>query len=201
MLGRFRDGAPTDRLRSGIVVPVVLTLALALLVMAGALLGARAAAVGRAAVGDTGPVLVGVELPSDGTAGPPTVTLSAPAAAYPQSGAVRDLVQRWADARNAGDLDAYRATLVPEARIDGAAFTATTRTQRVGSIVIRRIDPVAGGELVVPLGYVTTQDPAVAPPDVRVPRLCWQVSAVIETSRGEPRLREFRPGSQLRAPC
>ncbi|MDD7967281.1 hypothetical protein [Actinomycetospora lemnae] len=201
MLGRFRDGALADRLRPGIVMPVVLVVALVLLVVAGALLGARAAAVGRAAVGDTGPVLAGVELPADGSAGPPTVVLSAPAAAHPQAAAVRDLVQRWTDARNAGDLAAYRATLVPAARVDATTFTDTARTQRVGSVVIRRLDPVAGGEIVVPLGYVTTQDPAVAPPDVRVPRLCWQISAVVETAGGTPRLVEPRPGSQLRTPC
>ncbi|GLZ49350.1 hypothetical protein Acsp06_55350 [Actinomycetospora sp. NBRC 106375] len=201
MLGRFRDGALADRLRPGIVLPIVLAVALVLLVVAGALLGARAAAVGRSAIGDTGPVLVGAELPGDGSAGPPAVSLSAAAAVHPESGAVRDLLQRWTDARNAGDLTAYRAALVPEARIDPATFAATARTQRVGSVVVRRIDPVAGGELVVPLGYVTTQDPAVAPPDVRVPRLCWQVSAVVETGGGAPRLVDPRPGSQLRTPC
>jgi hypothetical protein len=201
MLGRLRDGALADRLRPGIVVPVVLAFALALVVVAGAVLGTRAATVARAAVGDTGPVLVGAELPADGSAGPPTVVLSASAAAHPQSGAVRDLLQRWADARNSGDLSAYRATLVPDARVDATAFAAAARTQRVGSVVVRRIDPVAGGELVVPLGYVTTQDPADAPADVRVPRLCWQVGAVVETERGEPRLVDPRPGSQLRTPC
>ncbi|MEJ2889332.1 hypothetical protein [Actinomycetospora aeridis] len=200
MLGRFRDGALADRLRPGIVLPVVLALALVLLVVAGALLGARAAAVGRAAVGDTGPSLVGAELPDDGSAGPPTVVLSPAAAVHPESAAVRDVLQRWTDARNAGDLNAYRATLVPDARVD-PAFADTARTQRVGSVVVRRIDPVAGGELVVPLGFVTTQDPAVAPPDVRVPRLCWQVSAVVQTQGGQPRLLEPRPGSQLRTPC
>ncbi|GAA4788973.1 hypothetical protein GCM10023200_24490 [Actinomycetospora chlora] len=201
MLGRFRDGALADRLRPGIVWPAVLGVALVLLVVAGALLGARAAAVGRAAIGDTGPVLVGAELPGDGSAGAPGVTLSAAAAVHPESGAVRELVQRWTDARNTGDLAAYRATLVPDTRVDAATFDATARTQRVGSVVIRRIDPVAGGELVVPLGYVTTQDPAVAPSDVRVPRLCWQVSAVVETAGGQPRLVDPRPGSQLRTPC
>lgn len=200
MLGRLRDGALADRLRPGVVLPVVLALALALLLVAGALLGARAAAVGRAAVGDTGPVLVGAELPEDGSAGPPTVVLSPAAAIHPESAVVRDLLQRWTDARNAGDLAAYRATLVPDARPD-PAFADTARTQRVGSVVVRRIDPVAGGELVVPLGYVTTQDPAVAPPDVRVPRLCWQISAVVATTGGQPRLVEPRAGSQLRSPC
>ncbi|MEJ2862201.1 hypothetical protein [Actinomycetospora flava] len=201
MLGRFRDGALADRLRPGIVLPVVLVLALVMVMVAGALLGARAAAVGRAAVGDTGPVLVGAELPEDGSAGPPAVVLSPAAAVHPESGAVRDVLQRWTDARNAGDLAAYRGTLVPEARIDPTAFADAARTQKVGSVVVRRIDPVAGGELVVPLGYVTTQDPAVAPPDVRVPRLCWQISAVVETSGGQPRLLDPRPGSQLRSPC
>lgn len=201
MLGRLRDGALADRLRPGVVVPVVLVLALIMLVVAGTLLGARAAVVGRAAVGDTGPVLVGAELPEDGSAGPPAVVLSPAAAVHPEAAAVRDVLQRWTDARNAGDLTAYRATLVSDARIDATTFTETTRTQRVGSVVVRRIDPVAGGELVVPLGFVTTQDPAVAPADVRVPRLCWQVSAVVETSGGQARLRDPRPGSQLRSPC
>jgi hypothetical protein len=204
MLGRLRDGvrdgALRDRLRPGVLVPVALGVVLVLLVVAGALLGERAATVGRASVGDTGPVLVGVELPADGSAGPPTVTLSASAAAHPRSAAVRDLLQRWVDARNTGDLAAYRATLAPGTRID-PAFAETARTQRVGSVVVRRIDPVAGGELVVPLGYVTTQDPAVAPADVRVPRLCWQVSAVIAQDGDEPRLVDPRPGSQLRTPC
>jgi hypothetical protein len=201
MLGRFRDGALADRLRLGVVLPIVLGIALVLLVLAGALLGDRAASVGRAAVGDTGPVIVGAELPADGSAGAPAVVLSPSAGAYPQSGVVRDLVQRWTDARNAGDLAAYRATLVPDARVDAGSFATTARTQRVGSVVIRRIDPVAGGELVIPLDYVTTQDPAVAPADVRVPRLCWQISAVVETSGGQPRFVDPRPGSQLRAPC
>lgn len=201
MLGRFRDGALADRLRPGIVLPVVLVVALVMVMVAGALLGARAAAVGRAAVGDTGPVLVGAELPEDGSAGPPSVVLSPAAAVHPESAAVRDVLQRWTDARNSGDLVAYRETLVPDARIDPTTFADAARTQKVGSVVVRRIDPVAGGELVVPLGYVTTQDPAVAPPDVRVPRLCWQISAVVETAEGRPRLVDPRPGSQLRSPC
>ncbi|TDQ50921.1 hypothetical protein EV188_109130 [Actinomycetospora succinea] len=201
MLGRFRDGALADRLRPGVVLPVVLGVALVMIVIAGALLGARAAAVGRAAVGDTGPVLVGAELPEDGSAGAPGVVLSSTAAIHPESAAVRDVLQRWTDARNAGDFAAYRATLVPDARVDPATFADIARTQRVGSVVVQRIDPVAGGELVVPLGYVTTQDPTVAPPDVRVPRLCWQISAVVETSGGQPRLLDPRPGSQLRSPC
>jgi len=205
MVGRLRDGVRDDvlrdRLRPGVLVPVLLVVVLVLLVVAGALLGERAGAVGRAAVGDTGPVLVGAELPGDGSAGPPAVVLSPSAAAHPRSTAVRDLVQRWVDARNAGDLAAYRATLVPGTRVDPAVFAEQARTQRVGSVVVRRIDPVAGGELVVPLGFVTTQDPAVAPADVRVPRLCWQVSAVVTQDRDQVRLVDPRPGSQLRTPC
>jgi hypothetical protein len=205
MLGRLRDGARDgalrDRVRPGVLVPVALGVVLVLLVVAGALLGERAASVGRAAVGDTGPVLVGADLPADGSAGPPTVALSPSAAAHPRSAAVRDLLQRWVDARNSGDLAAYRATLAAGARIDPSTFTETARSQRIGSVVVRRIDPVAGGELVVPLGYVSTQDAAAAPADVRVPRLCWQVSAVVAQDGDELRLVDPRPGSQLRTPC
>ena len=105
------------------------------------------------------------------------------------------------DARNSGSYDAWRATIASGARTDEAAFATETRTVRTGSMVLRRIDPVGRGELVVPLGYITTQDPADAPPDVRVPRLCWQVSAVVETGGNGLRLLVPRAGSQLRTPC
>ena len=208
MLERLRDRFGADEagwLRPVVLVPAGLALALVLLLLAGVLLTTRAAAVGRAQYGDTGPVLVGADLPADGTAGSGVVTMSAAATTHPQSAAVRDLIQRHIDARNDGDLTAYRATLVPGARVDEGTFEVVTRTMRVGSIVVQRIDPVGDGELVVPVGFVTTQDPADAPADVRVPRLCWQVSAVIETGSGsggtDLRLIEPRPGSQLRTPC
>lgn len=199
MVERIRGLAPVAR--PAVLVPAVLAIALVLLVVAGALLGARAAAIARAGIGDTGPVLAGATLPADGSAGPPQVELSPAAAAHPQAGAVRDLVQRSIDARNSGSYDAWRATIVAGVRTDAATFATETRTVRTGSVVLRRIDPIGRGELVVPMGYVTTQDPADAPADVRVPRLCWQVSAVVQTEDDGLRLVVPRAGSQLRTPC
>jgi hypothetical protein len=199
MVERVRRAAPV--LRPAVLVPVVLVIGLVLLVVAGALMGDRAAAVARASIGDTGPVLAGAPLPTDGSSGSPTVELSPAAAVHPQAAAVRDLVQRSVDARNSGSYDAWRATIAAGVRTDEAAFATETRTVRTGSMVLRRIDPVGRGELVVPLGYITTQDPADAPPDVRVPRLCWQVSAVVETGSNGLRLLVPRAGSQLRTPC
>jgi hypothetical protein len=199
MVERVRRAASV--LRPAVLVPVVLVLGLVVLVVAGALSGDRAAAVARASIGDTGPVLAGAPLPADGSAGSATVELSPAAAAHPQAAAVRDLVQRSVDARNGGSYDAWRATIAQSVRTDADVFATETRTMRTGSMVLRRIDPVGRGELVVPLGYITTQDPADAPPDVRVPRLCWQVSAVIEAGSNGLRLLVPRAGSQLRTPC
>ena len=188
---------------TAVLVPVVLVVALVMLLAAGLLLHDRAAAVGRASVGDTGPVLAGVELPADGGAGPPTVVLAPEASGHPESVAVRDLIQRSTDARNARDYAAWTTTMTADAvaGTSSAAFAAETRTQRVGSVTLRRIDPVGGGELVVPMGMVTTQDPADAPADVRVGRLCWQVGTVVTPDRGVLRIARVQPGSALRTPC
>lgn len=199
--GRTTTGAAL--LTRGVVVPVALALALVVAVVVGTLSAHRAASAARAAVVDTGPVLAGLELPADGSAGPATVTLSASAAVHPRGGDVAAVVQRTVDARNARDRTAWAATVTAAsvAATDTATFAAQTRSTRIGSVTVRRIDPVGVDDYVVPLDLVTTQDPADAPPDVRVPRLCWQVSATVTSERGSLRLSEALPGSALRTPC
>lgn len=186
-----------------VVVPVALAVGLALLVLAGALLAPSAARVGRAQVGDTGPVLAGAEPPGDGTAGAPSVVLTPSAAAYPRSAEIRDLVQRWVDARNAHDAAAWSTVVIPGVGggPQSATFGVSNRSERLGSVTVRRIDPVGAGNLVVPLNYVTTQDPAEAPADVRSGRLCWQVAVSVTPQRGVDKIDEPRPGSALRTPC
>lgn len=198
---RLRDAGATalGRLRPALVVPAALAVVLVLALAAGLLLRERAATAGLAAIPDTGPVLAGAQLPADGGAGPATVTLAPSAAAHPRAAEIRDLVQRSFDARNARDYTAWTAT-ISAATTARAAFDRETRTTRTGTVLLRRIDPVGGGDVVVPTGLVTTQDPADAPPDVRVPRLCWQVSLVVVP--GSPsRLTEPRAASTLRTPC
>ena len=186
-----------------VVVPVALAVGLVLLMIAGAMLTGGAARAGRAHVGDTGPVLGGAEPPADRSAGPPGVSLTAAAAAYPRSAGVRDLVQRWVDARNAHDAAAWSTVVVPGAGggPQSATFGVADRSERLGSVTVRRIDPVGAGELVVPLNYVTTQNPADAPADVRAPRLCWQVAVSVTSQRGGDKINEPRSGSALRTPC
>lgn len=191
------DAAPAGP-GSAVVVPVALAVVLLLVLAGGLLLRGRATSAGLAALPDTGPVLVGAPLPADGAAGPATVTLSPAAATHPRAEEIRGLVQRATEARNARDFARW-STLVSSGA-DDAAFTRDTRSERIGTVVLRRVDPVGAGELVVPTGLVTTQDPADAPPDLRVPRLCWQISLVVLP--GAPaRLVEPRPGSALRTPC
>lgn len=186
-----------------VLVPVGLALVLVVALIAGALLAGRASTAGRNAVGDTGPALVGVDLPADGQAGSPTVTLSPAAAAHPDAVAIRDLVQRSVDARNARDYAAWSATATAASvsAVSAQQFAQQSRSTRLGSVTLRRIDPVGPGTFVVPLGMVTTQDPADAPADVRVARLCWQISLTVSTERSVLRLAEGLPGSSLRVPC
>lgn len=186
-----------------VLVPVALAIGLVLLLVAAVLLAPGASQVGRAKVGDTGPVLAGTQPPADGSVGPTTAGLAASAASFPRSAEIRDLVQRWIDARNAHDPTAIAAVVAPGAGVglDAGGFGAQSRTERVGSVTIRRIDPVGAGELVLPLNYVTTQDPTEAPADVRSPRLCWQVAVGVSPQRGGLKLTMPRPGSALRTPC
>lgn len=190
--------SPGGGLRAVVAVPVALGVVLVLVLAVGLLLHGRATTAGLAAVPDTGPVLAGVPLPADGSAGPPTVTLSPAAAAHPRAEQIRALVQRSVDARNDKDYATWSTAVASPT--DEASFATRTRTERLGSVVLRRIDPVAGGEVVVPAGVISTQDPADAPADVRVPRLCWQVTMVVLPGT-PPRLLDPRPGSALRTPC
>jgi hypothetical protein len=186
-----------------VTVPVALVVLLALLGAVAAVLADRAAGNARDALGDTGPALAGLALPENGSAGSPTVVETPEAATSPRAAEIRDLVQRQVDARNNGDYGAWVATsaATSAASVSSAQFADRNRTVKVGSVILRRIDPVGDGEYVVPMGMITTQDPSAAPPDVRVPRLCWQVSMSVVTERGSLRLVDPLAGSSLRTPC
>ncbi|NMO92352.1 hypothetical protein [Actinomycetospora sp. TBRC 11914] len=198
-----RGGRLAALTRPAVTVPIALVVLLAVLGAAAAVLADRASGTARDALGDTGPALAGVALPDDGSAGSPTVVESPSAATSPRAAEIRDLVQRQVDARNNGDYGAWVATssATSSASVSSAQFADRNRTVKVGSVILRRIDPVGDGEYVVPMGMITTQDPAAAPPDVRVPRLCWQVSMSVVTERGTLRLVDPSAGSSLRTPC
>lgn len=189
--------------RPAVIVPIVLVVVLAVLGAVAAGLAGRAAGTARDALGDTGPALAGVALPDDGSAGPPAVAMSPTAAESPRANEIRDLVQRQVDARNSGNYDGWIATssATSVASVSSAQFADRNRTVTVGSVILRRIDPVGDDEYVVPMGMITTQDPKSAPPDVPVPRLCWQVATTVVTERGSLRIVDPMAGSSLRTPC
>lgn len=184
-------------------IPIVLVVVLAVLGAVAAQLAGRAAGAAREVLGDTGPALAGVELPVDGSVGPLSVVLTPSAAASPRSAEIRDLVQRQVDAWNSRSFSSWLATSSASsaASVSSAQFADRNRTVTVGSVILRRIDPVGDREYVVPMNMITTQDPASLPPDVRVPRLCWQVSTTVVTERGALRIVDPMPGSSLRTPC
>ena len=197
------SGRLASLLRPAVTVPIALDVVLALLGAVAAGLASRASGNARDALGDTGPALAGVALPDDGSAGPTTVAITPTAAASPLGGPIRDLVQRQVDARNGTDYQAWLSTssATTAASVSAAQFADRNRTVKVGSVIVRRIDPVGDGEYVVPMGMITTQDPSAAPPDVPVARLCWQVSTTVVTERGSLRIVDPMAGSSLRTPC
>jgi hypothetical protein len=198
-----RSGRLAVLTRPAVTVPVALVVVLVALGVIASLLTERASGSAREAIGDTGPALAGVALPDDGSAGPTTVAMTPSAASSPRASEIRDLVQRQVDARNGGNYAAWVATssATTAASVSSAQFADRNRTVRVGSVILRRIDPVGDGEYVVPMGMITTQDPSAAPRDVPVARLCWQVSTSVVTERGELRIVDPMAGSSLRTPC
>jgi hypothetical protein len=200
---RASSGRLASLLRPAVTVPILLVVVLAVLGAVAAGLASRASGTARDALGDTGPALAGVALPDDGSAGPTTVAITPTAADSPLGGPIRDLVQRQVDARNGANYQAWLSTssATSAASVSAAQFADRNRTVRVGSVIVRRIDPVGDGEYVVPMGMITTQDPSAAPPDVPVARLCWQVSTTVVTERGSLRIVDPMAGSSLRTPC
>lgn len=192
--------SPVSRPGGWVAVPVALGVALLIVLTVALLLRERSAAAGRAVVPDTGPVLAGAAPPADGSAGPPAVSLTPAAATHPRAEDVRALVQRSLDARNRGDYETWSSTIAGRPSTPEPDFVRESRDQRTGSVVLRRIDPVADDDLVVPTVLITTQSLADAPADVAAPRLCWQISLVV-VGQDPARLVEPRPGSVLRIPC
>lgn len=139
-------------------------------------------------------------LPQAG-AGDGRVQLSDDARRHPSAEAVRAQLQRHYDAINAGDHAAWAATVVPE-RAAGQpepAWRAAYDTTTDGTIRIDRIDDLDGGRVLVRVRFVSTQDPADAPPELQVRRICWRSSLPMS---GSPPVVELAPaGASIRRPC
>jgi hypothetical protein len=127
------------------------------------------------------------------------VLLSADAAVHPAAVAVLAQVQRYFDAINAGDFAAWQTTVTPDRVQPEQAWKDSYRSTRDGTIRIDRIDDDPGGALLVRVRFVSTQAVADAPPDLRVPRICWR--STLPMQGVPPRIARTGAGSSLSAAC
>ncbi|OLR95522.1 hypothetical protein BJP25_06995 [Actinokineospora bangkokensis] len=119
----------------------------------------------------------GVSLPPSAQPGPPDVRGTADAVAHPLYEPVRQLLQTHFDAIN-GRNYARWVTTVTEARartMPEKEWRKQYGTTKDGSVVVHRIETTAGDTAVVLLTFVSTQDPAQAPPELPVACIRWNV--------------------------
>ncbi|MCP2165229.1 hypothetical protein LX83_002078 [Goodfellowiella coeruleoviolacea] len=106
-----------------------------------------------------------------------TVKLTADAAEHPEHEAVRGLLQSHFDAINDRRYDAWAAT-VTALRAQGmprSQWESDYASTQDGSIVVQRIESASTTSLRVLLNFVSTQDTAKAPDDLRSDCIRWRV--------------------------
>jgi hypothetical protein len=129
--------------------------------------------------GESGPSVVERTVPPRSPEpGSPTVALAEDVVLHPGAERVRQVVQQYFDAINAGDYKLWSGAVIPQwARDTGeAAWRAQYRSTLDGSIVVHRLEPRAGGGLVALTSFTSLQDPTDAPPELPVRCLRWWVS-------------------------
>ena len=134
-------------------------------------------------------------------AGSGAVTLSADAADHPAATGVRAQLQHYFDAINARDYAAWRVAVTPDraAVLPEPVWTAAYRSTRDGTIRVDRIDDAPGPALLVRVRFVSTQDLADAPPQLKVPRICWR--STLPMLGVPPRIGTAGDGTTLSTAC
>lgn len=120
----------------------------------------------------TGPAPAG---PSSGAEPGGLVTLDASAAGHPDSATVQDLLNRHFSAINDLDYDAWTGTVTARRASDQPSSTwlADYRSTVDSEVRVTSIETTSGSDAVVGLSFVSRQDPADAPADLPVSRICW----------------------------
>jgi hypothetical protein len=184
----------TATVRNAVAVATAGALALVVVAAAAAawLVGGRAFEAGAPTHAPAAPPATG--------AGPGTVELSADTLRHPQHLAVRERLQAYFDAINARDHAAWAAAVTPErvAAQPAESWLAGVRSTQDGTIRVDRIEAAPGG-VVALVRFTSTQDPADAPADLRVGRICWR-AAFPMTGAGLA-IGAGSAGSTLSRPC
>lgn len=136
-------------------------------------------------------------------AGAKTVEFVADVAAYPGAARVRTLLQNYFDAINQGNYQLWSGTVLAQRTRDTSKsdFLAQYRSTVDTNIVVHRLEAWPGGGLLALISFTSVQDPADAPPDLRVGCLRWRVSYPLVTEAGQLRIGAASPNTSLHEPC
>ncbi|MEV0681226.1 hypothetical protein AB0I60_32380 [Actinosynnema sp. NPDC050436] len=138
-----------------------------------------------------------IALPSDSSPVPrsaqpggTTVQRSPDAALHPDGERVRDLLQRYFDAINAGDYDQWATAVTGErvARTPRARWESDYETTRNGTILVHRVETVSPTRLRVLMTFVSTQSLAKAPADLQADCIRWRVVYPVQEDAGSLRV-------------
>ncbi|MBV9312906.1 MAG: hypothetical protein JO100_04005 [Pseudonocardia sp.] len=146
------------------------------------------------------PMAVSRAVPAQGS-GSSVVELSADTWAYSSAQAVQDLFQRYFDAINTKNYDAWETTVVPAlvAQQPEASWHQAYGSTVDGTIRISRIDERSPGRLVALVSFISTQRADSATDDLKAGRICWREAFALT---GEPPVIDVvRNRSVLRGSC
>jgi hypothetical protein len=119
-----------------------------------------------------------------------TVRLSVDAELHPDGERVRSLVQRYYDAINAHDHQAWTEHVTTEKarRLPAPEWEANYQTTADGSVVVQRIDAASTGRLRVLISFVSTQDVSKSPAELPVDCIRWRVVSPMTEEDGTLRV-------------
>lgn len=141
--------------------------------------------------------------PKQAEPGPGTVMLVEDVVAHPDADRIRSVLQRYFDAINAGDYGLWVSAVTAQwARdIGESTWRNQYRSTLDGSIVVHRLEPRASGGLVALTSFTSVQDPADAPPELRVRCLRWRVSYPLIGEGEQLRMGPTSPSANVREAC
>ena len=129
------------------------------------------------------------------------VQLSVGAGQHPTSTAVQTVLTAYYTAINTHDYDGWLATVTPAVSRDQPrdAWLTGYRSTRDDQVEVRSIVGSTGGVVRVAIAMRSTQDPADAPPDLRVPRICWTLTLPVDSA--SRRIGPVERGSTTKRAC
>ncbi|OLT46927.1 hypothetical protein BJF85_00150 [Saccharomonospora sp. CUA-673] len=125
------------------------------------------------------------------------VQMAPDAAAHPEAGPVRGVLQNYFDAINERDYDRWVTTVVSDraAVQPEDVWRANYRSTRDGSIRVYRIDPAPEGQLTALVGFTSVQSAADAPDDLASDCIRWRLAFPLTDEEGEWRIGTVPPGT------